>query len=149
MHIVIVAGPMCAGKSTYIQKNFPNHTVIDLYAFQDGMDFPTYETVMKSYEECRDALIEAIKRGEDVVLEHTLLKQKRRPMYIDAIRSVTDADIEMHWLQPSIDTLAHRALERKMRINLKYCREFAEAVLESAETPTVDEGFSVVKIIAE
>ena len=34
MGIIIVAGPTCSGKSTFIKNNFPKHTKIDVFDFQ-------------------------------------------------------------------------------------------------------------------
>lgn len=144
MSIKIVAGPMCAGKSTFIKKNFPNHTVVDLYDFQDGI-IGTYADVMRSYEECRDELVKAIQRGDDVVLEHTLLKQCRRPMYIDAIRSVTDEDIEMYFILPSIDEHIKYAQAR----NIGADKQYLEGIRSIIELPTIEEGYSAVHLIVD
>lgn len=144
MSVVIVAGPMCAGKSTFIKEHFPDHTVVDLYDFQDGI-INTYADVMRSYEECRDELVKAIQRGNDVVLEHTLLKQQRRPMYIDAIRSVTDEDIEMYFILPSIDEHVKYAQKR----NISADKQYIEGVRSVIELPTIDEGYSAVHLIVD
>ncbi len=145
MSVIIVAGPTCAGKTTFIQDHFPNHTVIDLFQFQKDFLFLSVDAVMESYVKCCDALVEAIKRGEDVVLEHTLLKQKRRPMYIDAIREHTDSPIEMYFLMPSDEQLFAQMKERKFAKDI----ETAKKMKEIAELPTLDEGYAVVHIISD
>ena len=145
MSVIIVAGPTCAGKSTFIKDHFPNHTVIDLFDFQKDFKCVTVEGVMKSYEECRDALAAAIDRGEDVVLEHTLLKAMRRPMYIDAIREHTDEPIEMYFLMPSDEQLFRQMKERKYASDIRT----AQSMKEIVELPTVAEGYAVVHIISD
>ena len=145
MSVIIVAGTTCAGKSTFIKDHFPHHTVVDLFDFQKDLPCLCVDTVLESYERCRDALTAAIDRGEDVVLEHTLLKQKRRPMYIDAIREHTDTPIEMYFLMPSDEQLLQQMKERK------YARDIQTAIDMKAtvELPTLDEGYSVVHIISD
>ena len=145
MNVIIVAGPTCSGKSTFIKDHFPNHTVVDLFDFQKDLPCICVDTVLASYEHCRDALTAAIDRGEDVVLEHTLLKQKRRPMYIAAIREHTDAPIEMYFLMPSDEQLLKQMQERKYANDMRT----VIAMKETAELPTLDEGYAVVHIISD
>lgn len=113
MAIKIVMGPSCAGKSTFIKETFPQATVIDSFNFQK--DFMSINEIMQSYIDCKDALISTIKEGKDVVLEHTLLKAKRRPMYIDAIREITDEPINIYVVMPDSDTY----LEFSQKENVK------------------------------
>lgn len=145
MSVIIVAGPTCAGKSTFIKDHFPNHTVIDLFDFQKDFKFINVHDVLISYEQCRDALKAAIMRGENVVLEHTLLKRMRRPMYIDAIRECTDQPIEMYFLMPSDEQLIKQMRERSYASDIKT----AKGMKEVAELPTLDEGYAVVHIISD
>lgn len=138
MNIKIVMGPPCAGKSTFIKENFPDYKVIDLFDFQKNI--MNYDEIMQSYLDCRDALIEALKNNENVVLEHTLLKKKRRKMYVDAIRSITDADIEIYVACPKLEDYIERSKKRKTYIsdeNLKYYLDFMDF-------PDEDEGFSKI-----
>ena len=145
MSVIIVAGPTCAGKSTFIKDHFPNHTVVDLFDFQKDFKFINVHDVLISYEQCRDELKAAITRGEDVVLEHTLLKRMRRPMYIDAIRECTDRPIEMYFLMPSDEQLFKQMRERSYASDIKTARSMKEVV----ELPTLDEGYAVVHIISD
>ena len=145
MSVIIVAGPTCAGKSTFIKDHFPNHTVIDLFDFQKDFKYITVSDVLLSYEKCKEALIKALQEGKEVVLEHTLLKQQRRPMYIDAIRSVTNEPIEMYFLMPSDEQLIKQMRERSYASDIKT----AQSMKEVAEFPTLDEGYAVVHIISD
>lgn len=142
MPIIIVMGPACSGKSHYIKENFPSHTIIDLYNFQD-FNFITVDAVWKSYEECAEALKEAIKTKENIVLEHTLLKRIRREWYINQIREVTDEDIEIICIAPSAKTLSERAKKRDIKMTVSD----AEKELSILELPTVDEGYSNITIL--
>lgn len=145
MSVIIVAGPTCSGKSTFIQKNFPQHKIIDIYDFQKDFRFINIDNVMESYVQCKDALVAAIKESENVVLEHTLLKAKRRAMYVDAIKEVTDQPIEIYFLFPSEKQLLKQMKKRK------YSKVLAEAqtMRELAELPTVSEGYHVVHIVSD
>lgn len=145
MQITFVMGMACSGKSSYIKKHFPNATIIDLYDFQKNKPFLGYEEVVKSYEECKEAVLEAIKRGEDVVMEHTLLKAIRRKPYIDAIREITDAPIDIVLINPEIYTLAARCRRRGIYNDENYLRKN----LEILEIPTKEEGFDNITIIED
>ena len=48
MGIIIVAGPTCSGKSTFIKNNFPKHTKIDVFDFQQKLDCFSVDNIMKS-----------------------------------------------------------------------------------------------------
>lgn len=144
MSVIIVAGPTCAGKSTFIKQNFPDRTVIDIYDFQQNC-LINPDTILESYEACKVALQDALRSGKKVVLEHTLLCQKRRPMYIDAIREITDEDIEMFFIIPTISEHMRRARQRNIKLTVDYVRYMHEI----AEVPTIIEGYSNVHIIRD
>lgn len=144
MSVVIVMGPACSGKSTFIKEYFKDRTIIDLYDFQSAKN-GSLSAVWLSYEDCRDALVEALKSGKSVVLEHTLLLRKRRPMYIEAIRSVTDEPIDVYCMVPSIDTLYERIKKRNVRLT----RKQAEEALNMLELPVLEEGFENIYLIGD
>jgi len=141
--IKIVMGPACGGKSTYIKNYLQDFVKIDLFDFQEHAF--TYEQILKSYEACRDALKKAITENENVVLEHTLLKACRREMYIDAIKEITNEDIEIIVIKPNRELLKERSSLR----GLKYSDEDIDNIFEILEIPTIEEGFSKVTIIEE
>ncbi len=145
MQIIFVIGPACAGKSTYIKNNFPNFKVIDLYDFQKNYTFLGYNECFESYEKCKDALIEAIKNNENVVMEHTLLKAIRRKVYIDAVKELGDYGIECICIKPSPEVLN----KRKELRNIKSKIEWDKEELDLLEIPTIEEGFSNIKLIEE
>lgn len=142
MSVIIVMGPPASGKSTFIKENFKNKEVIDLFAFQEHI-LPTYESVWQSYVDCAECLKEKIKEGKDVVLEHTLLKKKRREWYISQIREVTDDDIIIYCILPFVDEYYQRCKKRKQTIT----KSTAKSMLDELEIPTKDEGYKSVYII--
>jgi predicted kinase len=141
MRIVFVMGPACAGKSTFIKKHFPDFYKVDLFDFQT--DFMSVDMVMKSYEDCKNALIDAIKTHENIVLEHTLLKAIRRKVYIDAVKEITDIPIEAYFIYPSDEELKENSLKRKIKVDTWTLKNYRE----TAEVPTKNEGFVSVMLI--
>lgn len=143
MSIIIVAGPTCAGKSTFIKENFADREIVDLFDFQENIPFLNFESVVKSYEQCKDALIQKIKEGKLVVLEHTLLKAIRRKYYIDAIKEITDEPIEIYFLLPDREVYRQQLEERKQPTN----DDFIDSSYSILEIPTENEGYSKVTVI--
>ena len=145
MNVYFVIGPSCAGKSTYIQKNLPDAIKIDLYDFQKDSNV-TIENIVKSYEDCKNALIEAVKTGKDVVLEHTMLMSKRRPPYIEAVRQNCDCKLICIVLKPSARKLQNRQKKRyEYRPDITHAKE----MLNILEIPSKDEGFDEIIIIED
>ena len=145
MPIIIVMGPSCAGKSTFIKNHFKDYKVIDLFDFQTKTR-PTFDSVWESYVNCANALKECIKQGnENIILEHTLLKRIRREWYISQIREVTNEDIEIYCLIPSAEQLVKQSQLRGNSIS----EDDAKALLDIVEIPIKEEGYSKVNIIRE
>lgn len=143
MRIVFVMGPACGGKSTFINKNFSEFKKIDLFDFQT--DFMSVEEVAESYKRCMEALLDVIRNNEDVVLEHTFLKAKRRKVYIDAIKQITNVPIEAYFIFPSDEEMIKNARQRGIRLTNTTINGYREI----ADFPTVDEGFETVTIITK
>lgn len=140
--IIFVMGPSCAGKSTFIKKNFPDYKKIDLYDFEIENGF-SVEAIMQAYEECKNALVESIKNKENVVMEHTLLKAIRRKVYIEAVKEITDEPIVGYFICPSDDELKANA-KRRM---ISFWKDELNNIREIMELPTTKEGFNEVHII--
>ena len=144
MSVIIVMGPPASGKSTFIKENFKDKEVVDLFDFQEHI-LPTYESIWQSYVDCAEYLKEKIKEGKGVVLEHTLLKRKRREWYISQIREVTDDDIIICCILPTINEYYQRCKKRNQPIT----KSTAKSMLDELEVPTGDEGYESVYIINE
>jgi len=149
MRIVFVIGPTNCGKSTFVQENFPDAKVIDMLNYQqmlypyDGKD--TIEVALERYEQAKDALQLAIRNGEDtIVLEHTLLRKERRPMYINAVRELTDAPIECYAIVPSKNY--YYQLSKCLKNTNKLAYQYYLANLDIFDIPTEEE-FDMVSII--
>lgn len=148
MKISIVMGISGSGKSTYIKEYLSDRKVVDLYSFQEPYINKGYlgiEEIKQSYIDAKNTLIEYIKQGEDVVLEHTLLKAIRRVPYIEAIKEITDEPIEIILINPSLEILRERWKKREMYWN----DDEILSNLAVLEIPTLEEGFSKVTIITK
>lgn len=149
MSIIFVIGPAASGKSTYIKENFPDYKVVDIYDFQKNQLVSTVESTWISYHKAKDALIKALKEYDNVVLEHTLLRAERRPMYIDAVREVTKEPIDVIVFNLPASTIAERRIERSPMINYDTALNYAEMELDLLEIPTKEEGFNNITIISK
>lgn len=148
--IIFVFGLPCSGKSTFIKENFPDFKHIAIDHFQKDLPYgctqeERQEQMLAEYEECKQALIEAIKENDNVVLEHTLLKAMRRVPYIEAVRSATDQGISAYVFNPSIETL----MRMRKKDDIEAYREQINNEKSVLEIPKDKDGFAEVHIITE
>lgn len=102
-----------------------------------------YDALLAANEDIKNDLVQAILEDKDVVMEHTLLRAIRREPYIKAIREVTDRDIDIYVVCPSLEQYEKNLKERDVRP----C-EVIE-MLKVFEMPTKDEGYTHVYIVDE
>ena len=148
MSVIFVMGPSCAGKSTFIANRYPNLRKIDLYDYQSYLferKFYTIDDILKSYEDCKRDVVEAVKNNEDIVLEHTMLKAIRRKEYIDAIREVSDTKIGIVVIYPSDEKILEHAEKRGIKMSQKELDDYRELY----EEPKVTEGYSKISIFRQ
>ncbi|WP_417123278.1 hypothetical protein [Paraeggerthella sp.] len=147
--VAFVFGPPCSGKLTFVKKHFPHHFLVDIHEFQmQGMG------VWESRCATEDALKEALRNHDKVVMKHTLMKAKRRPMYIDAVRSVLgdSVSIAAYYSLPDLETyvrydkldLADWQASHPGSQEELHSRAQLESYLFEFEVPNEDEGFSNV-----
>lgn len=153
---IIVMGPSCTGKSYFINEKFNGLPCADLKAEQIKLGPNTYENVVKSYDNVLIDAIEKLKENDVVVLEHTLLKQMRRPMYIDGLRNAFEnIYIEIYCLIPTreqfvMNYLKYQEAEKKgMKASVTNCAnaDYHE-VMQVLEKPVIEEGFDKVHYIS-
>ena len=144
--IKFVMGVACGGKSHFIRNNFPDAVCLDVYDYQvkrQKEGWWPYDATVQSYEDIKEDLIKNILEGNDVVMEHTLLRAIRREPYIKAIREATDRDIDIYCLYPSEERFALNVKERNVRLSE------VQGMWDILEVPTKDEGYSHVYIVDE
>lgn len=147
MMIYIVMGLPGVGKSTYIKENFNDVINLDILGFQQ-----TYGVVNGYYE-----MIEALKNmitsktrnGKDIVVEHTLFKEKRRKEQIEAIREVSNEEITLIFIDKPDDLITQQMLKRLSEDNYYFDLKTQETNVRKQirenrmilEPPREDEGF--------
>ena len=142
MKIIFVMGPSCAGKSTFIKKNFPDMKVLDLFEYEERIGF-SIPAIKEAYKQIEEDLVDCVKNNEDVIMEHTLLKAIRREVYIKAIKEVSDSPIIGYFLLPSDDEIKANAKKRRVKMSDSELKN----VREILDIPSVEEGFSEIHII--
>lgn len=142
MKIIFVMGPSCAGKSTFIKKNFPNMKVLDLFEYEERIGF-SIPAIKEAYKQIEKDLVDCVKNNEDIIMEHTLLKAIRREVYIKAIKEVSDSPIIGYFLLPSDDEIKANAKKRRVKMSDSELKN----VREILDIPSVEEGFSEIHIV--
>jgi len=144
MSINFVIGPPCGGKSYFIKNTFSKDSIIiDIWDYQKDLPYFNVENVTESYELAKKNLIEVIKNNPDkqIIFEHTLLKAIRRKLYLDAIREITNEEINCYVIKPNMKRYKKNCNLR----NLDYI--FEKDAFKMLEIPTKSEGFNNIYII--
>ena len=154
--VYFVMGPSGAGKSTYIKKNFPNAIIVDLLECQDkyflrpdGTYGPvTLDGVLASYDDCEELLAKAVKNhfddDTDIVLEHTLLKDKRRYRYLKAAFNAGAKQVKAICILPTKEQYAKNIASRWRTEDVDGMLD----MLDEFEMPQVSEnGFCSVDVV--
>lgn len=142
MKIIFVMGPSCAGKSTFIKKNFPDMKVLDLFEYEERIGF-SIPAIKEAYKQIEKDLVDCVKNNEDIIMEHTLLKAIRREVYIKAIKEVSDSPIIGYFLLPSDDEIKANAKKRRVKMSDSELKN----VREILDIPSIEEGFSEIHIV--
>ena len=142
MKIIFVMGPSCAGKSTFIKKNFPDMKVLDLFEYEERIGF-SIPAIKEAYKQIEKDLVDCVKNNEDIIMEHTLLKAIRREVYIKAIKEVSDSPIIGYVLLPSDDEIKANAKKRRVKMSDSELKN----VREILDIPSIEEGFSEIHIV--
>ena len=140
--ITFVCGVPCSGKTTFINKNFPNSIKLNIFDYQE--DCFLLQHYIDAQEKAKSDLLQ-IALLNDVVMEHTLLKKKRRLEQIEFLRNGGyDGEIHLIFLNPPMDILEKRTLQRhKTQSSLNFLKNHSDIV----ELPTKEEGFTSVSIL--
>lgn len=153
MAINIVMGISGSGKSKFVQKNFPEMKHFSIGKIQRELreQKNTYnsstELLIKANDLIEEYVLQIIRAGHDVVMEHTLFKAKRRLRYINAIRKVTNEPIIIYYLKPTREELNKNLIESEEDIEEYF--DFLWSQTEEIETPNLAEGYEHVYIVTE
>ena len=144
--IKIVMGVACGGKSHFIKNNFPDAVCLDVFDYQQKRKSEMrsrYEALTMANEDIKEDLVKNILEGNDVVMEHTLLRAIRREPYIAAIKEVTDRDIDIYCVYPSEEQYARNLEARDLTLF------DVSGMWTVLEVPKKEEGYSHVYIVDE
>lgn len=153
LKVAFIIGSTASGKSTFIKQNFANEDIeiLNVFNFQqqafeesgflDKIPFrEEIRCLFKANNKLLEVIIEKLQQGKSLVVEHTLLKSKRRIAYIEAIReSVSDVEIEFYVMSPS-ETTYKKRLEKRGLLN-KSSFQFYKDMASDLEFPNIAEGF--------
>ncbi len=152
--VIFVIGANATGKTYYINQQFANQDVdiLNIYDYQQkaydevcfGKMIPLgaeYRCLKRANEMHLHDIIEALQNGHNVVAEQTFFKVRRRIAYIDAIREVIDAEIEVYVMCPSDKQWEENIKKRNFSGSLQYYKEQAE---REFEFPNPAEGFDAI-----
>lgn len=157
--LIIVMGTAASGKTHFIEENFSfmDYKHISIGQIQresktdeevDAMGFHEYfDYLAECNEKAKVDMTEALKAGENVILEHTLYKAKRRIVYVEAARQATTEPIDIYVMMPSRD---------RLRENLKLYKPGGETFLDrfldemsQIEYPNPAEGFDKIYSVTD
>ena len=152
--VVFVIGTNASGKTEFINRQFASQeaAVLNIYDYQQrayeeagyGKMIPfgaEYRCLKRANEMHLSDILDALRQGRDVVAEQTFFKAKRRISYIDEIRKVADAKIEVYVMCPSDKQWEENIKKRNFRGSLQYYKEQAE---REFEFPNPVEGFDAI-----
>ena len=153
MAVSIVMGTPGSGKTHFIKTHFHNYIHLSVGEYQnklkESLGNPTSlesgqykELLKKANEQIKEDMLRLIAEGKDVVMEHTLYKAKRRIVYIEAFKAITDEPIDIYVMQPSDKRLMENIKLKDGMGENDFRRIKNEA--ESIEFTNTAEGFSKI-----
>ena len=161
--VVFVIGANCTGKSRFIADNFDTgeYAILNVYDYQKKLereerarDFSTYrEQLFRANEQLQDDMVDLVRQGKDVVVEHTFLRALRRIGFVEAIQETSkDVPIEVYAMTPSDAQLRHNCEERAKELGESAEAEFKRVkreITEVFEFPNPSEGFAKIYAVTD
>lgn len=156
--LTFVIGAPAVGKSFFIQREYADKgiEVLNIYDYQQRAfdeagvkDHIPYEVefrcLMKANLLLLDDVLDRLKKGRDLAVEHTLYKAKRRIAYLDEIRKIPDVTVEVYVIQPSDERWKTYMEQRGL---IKSFQSYQRAA-EQIEFPNVAEGFDRIFVVTD
>ena len=156
--LTFVMGATAVGKSFFIQREYADRgiEVFDIYDYQQRAldeagvkNYVSYEAAfrcgMKANSLLLDDVLDRLRKGHDIVVEHTLYKAKRRIAYLDEIRKIPDVTVEVYVIQPSDGRWKIYAEKRGLAEHFQSYKRAAEQI----EFPNVAEGFDRIFMVTD
>ena len=158
MALNIVMGVSGSGRTHFIEHHFNTWKHFSVGDYQrklreeNGdskmMDFFAYKLILiKVNEQIQEDVVNAIKRGDDVVLEHTYYKAKRRIAYVEEFRKATDAPINIYVVMPSEEQFRNNLIKSPKHSEKDFDRLWSE--MDAIEMPNIAEGYDKIFIVRD
>lgn len=158
MALNIFMGVSGSGRTHFIKENFPTWTHFSVGDYQKkiltdmgnpkSIEFHKHmEVLIKANEQIMEDVVEDLKEGKDVALEHTLYKRKRRIPYLEAFKSVTDVPVNIYVLMPSEEQF-RRNLESSEKHDISDFKGLWRE-MNAIEFPNIAEGYSKIFLVLD
>jgi len=161
---IFIIGFSCTGKSYLVNDklkdmyNVSDAAVCDILSVQkklwEDWEDPTTEQILQSYKVLEDKMIEELKASDIVIVEHTLLKERRREQYLDRLLEEFGDEVEIicHYFPLNdFESWIKNYNERTKMDEITESNDVALHLYQKAqqvfEIPRRDEGFD--KIVEE
>jgi len=140
--IIFVMGPSGIGKSTFIKKHLSKYKCLDILTYQielfekygiDRYTTPSVIVVMRSYVNLMNGILRFLKNktNDILIVEHTLLKSKRRKWFL---RKIADTKINVEIIGIYFDIIKTK----------KHQTEMITISKKIQDLPKLSEGFDEV-----
>lgn len=147
-----------SGRTHFIEHNFDSWKHFSVGDYQrrlreetgdsEKMNFFAYKQLLiKANEKIQEDVIEALKQGENVALEHTYYKAKRRIVYMEEFRKVTDAPINIYVVMPSEEQFRNNLRSSPKHDEKDFDRLWQE--MNEIEMPNIAEGYDKIYIVCD
>ena len=157
MSVVFVTGPNALGKAWFIdhyaERICPDAKKLNVFEYQmkawddhRGKRTSEFSALRQANEELQNDIVSLVEKGENVIVEHTLFKCKRRLPYIDAIRQAADTSIIIYVMWPSDKLLRENMQSRSVPVSFERVKEEMDTVIE---LPNKEEGFDHIYIVTD
>lgn len=149
--ITILIGIPCSGKSTWVENNRTNETLIsrdnvvmELCDVED-YDYCHKETIRTADLEYNNRLNLAIKNREDIIVDRTNLRKKSRLSILGRIPK--SYYVKAVVFEHDLFIVLERNLERKKEINKYIPLNIIEKMIETSQAVELEEGFDEIVTI--
>ena len=158
MALNIVIGVSGSGRTHFIEHNFSSWKHFSVGDYQrklpeeagnpEFMDFFAQKLlIIKANEQIQADVIDALKQGDDVVLEHTWYKAKRRIAYMEEFRKLTDDPINIYVVMPSEEQFRNNLICSSKHDETDFNRLWKE--MAAIEMPNIAEGYNKIFIVRD
>jgi len=159
LKVTFVIGANATGKSYFIQKHFSGgnlerRNIRDYQEIAYNQAGANSRLIATDNRKCLynanlmllEDIIELLQQGQNVVVEHTLFKAKRRISYIDEIRKAVNAEIDFYVMCPSDKKWAEFITERNLQGNFQYHKRIAQEIEFPNPIEGIDRIFQVTDV---